>query len=608
MSRPAPASQPGMGAIPFPGGTAFRVWAPNAEAVSVIGSFNAWQAERSPLAAEGGGFWSADIDGAKVGDEYAFVLRNGSLVLRRCDPYAREIAMPGGNPVIHDRCFDWGDEVVAAPRPSELVVYQMYLGGDGAATDAISRPAASQTGPAGAVEHLEYLKGLGINAIELLAASECSGDRVWGFDPAHPYAPGIGRGAPRAFKAFVKAAHARGIAVFLGVAYDHFGLGEQDLWRFDGWSEDGKGGIYFYNDWRSTTPFGDLRPDYGRSEVRRYLRDNALMWLEDYRVDGLRWDAVARIRNVYGYNNDRGHDIADGYRLLQRINAEAAQRHPHKTNIAADMRDNPWLTKDTGAGGAGFDAQCDIRFVNSVRRAVTAAEDQDRDVQSVADAIAHSFNDDAWQRVIYTESHDQMCAAEARLPEAIWPGRAEGWYARKRSALAAALVLTSPGIPLLFQGQELLEDRWIHDGDAPLDWAKLERNEGIWRLYRDLIRLRRNGYDHTRGLSGAHIHVHHVNAGDKLLAFHRWDKGGPRDSVVVVANIANRAYASYSLGLPGGGRWKRRFDSDSHDYGADFGGVAGGDVDAKSEPMHQMSHSGSLAIGPYSLVILSRDE
>ncbi len=108
----------------------------------------------------------------------------------------------------------------------------------------------------------------------------------------------------------MKAAHAHGIAVLVDVVYNHFGPGDLDLWQFDGWSENGMGGIYFYNDWRAKTPWGDSRPDYGRGEVRQYLRDNALMWLEEYRVDGLRWDSTLYIRNVEGNNNNPANDLA----------------------------------------------------------------------------------------------------------------------------------------------------------------------------------------------------------------------------------------------------------------------------------------------------------
>jgi 1,4-alpha-glucan branching enzyme len=195
---------------------------------------------------------------------------------------------------------------------------------------------------------------------------------------------------------------------------------------------------------------------------------------------------------------------------------------------------------------------------------------------------------------------------KARVPEEIWPGNAGSWAARKRSTLGAALVMTAPGIPMLFQGQEILEDAWFHDDD-PIDWTKQERFAGIHLLYRDLIRLRRNWYDTTRGLRGQHVNVHHVSDSDKVIAYHRWERGGPRDDVVVVVNLANRGYANYRLGLPRGGRWRVRFNSDWEGYGADYANHASFDTTADGGPMDGLPTSGSVGIGPYTAIILSQD-
>ena len=157
-----------------------------------------------------------------------------------------------------------------------------------------------------AIEKFPYLKELGINAIEVMPIMEFSGDFSWGYNPSHPFAVESIYGGPDAFKRFVKAAHEHGIAVIVDVVYNHFGPADLDLWRFDGWSENDKGGIYFYNDRRSQTPWGETRPDYGRGEVRQYLRDNALMWLEEYHVDGLRWDMIIYIKSIDGNDGQSG--------------------------------------------------------------------------------------------------------------------------------------------------------------------------------------------------------------------------------------------------------------------------------------------------------------
>src|SRR5262249_50306926 len=248
------------------------------------------------------------------------------------------------------------------------------------------------------------------------------------------------------------------------VVYNHLGYPAQDMWRFDGWSQGDGGGIYFYNDWRNATPWGCTRLDYGRPEVRQYLRDNALTWQEGGPVDGLRCEAANGSRKGYGNNNDPGNDLPDGWGLLQWINDELTASQPWKISIAEDMQDNSWITR-IGGGGAGFDAQWDAPFVHTIRAAVIGARDEDRDMWTVADALRRRYNVSAFERVVYTESHDEDANGHARVPEEIWPGNAGIWFARKRSTLGAALVFTAPAIPMIFQGQEFLESGWFSDHD-----------------------------------------------------------------------------------------------------------------------------------------------
>ncbi len=599
MGRVVVSPRAGMGAIPHEKGTTFRVWAPHARQVYVTGSFTKPSQKGIPLASEGNGYWSVDALNARPGDEYVYIIVTDAGELRQIDPYAREVTSSVGNSIIHDPGFDWGTEVFHMPPWHELVIYEMHIGTFN------DRPG----GPPGsfnrAIEKLPYLRDLGVNAVQVMPPMEFAGGFSWGYNPSLIFAIERDYGGMKAFKAFIKAAHDLGIAVIFDVVYNHWGPSDLELWRFDGWSENGKGGIYFYNDWRSTTPWGDTRPDYGRGEVRQYIRDNALMWLEEYRIDGLRWDATAYIRNVYG-DGDPAHDIADGWSLMQWVNNEIDARQPWKINIAEDLRDNAWITKDTGSGGAGFDAQWDARFVHPIRAAIITPNDGERDVYAVRDAIYHRYDGDAFTRVIYTESHDEVANGKARVPEEIWPGHAGSWYSKKRSTLGAALVFTSPGIPMIFQGQEFLEDKWFHDQD-PIDWSKRIKYSGILQLYRDLIRLRRNWFDNTRGLRGQHVHVHHVNPTDKMIAFHRWDDGGPRDSVIVVANLANRGYDNYAIGFPRAGLWKVRFNSDWNGYDRSFGNHFSYDTVAGQGEWDGMPCSGNVGIGPYSVIILSQD-
>lgn len=589
----------GMGAILHKKGVAFRVWAPNAEQVYVTGTFNDWS--ETKLSHEADGYWATNITKAKVGDEYKYIIVNGEQKLSRVDPYARKVTNSVGNGIIYDPfAFEWGDDDFQMPAWNELVIYELHIGTFN------DEPGGSPGDFKSAIKRLAYLSDLGINAVEVMPPMEFPGGFSWGYNPAYLFAIESDYGGPDAFKAFVKAAHAHGIAVILDVVYNHLGPSDLGLWQFDGWSENGHGGIYFYNDWRSETPWGATRPDYGRGAVRQYLRDNALAWLEEYRVDGLRWDMTAYIRNIFANNNDPSSDLAEGWELFQWINDEINTYAPEKISIAEDLQSNPWLTKDTGAGGAGFDAQWAADFVHPVRQAMIVTEDAQRDIQAVGNAIGHRYNDDAFERVIYTESHDEVANGRARLPEDIHPGSADSWYAKKRSTLGAALVFTAPGIPMIFQGQEFLEDEWFRDQN-PIDWSKRERFAGILELYRDLIGLRRNKDGLTAGLTGHNTHVYHLNDEAKVLAFHRWAEGGAGDSVVIIANLANHPYTDYTLGFPLGGVWQVRFNSDSQKYDPDFANQGSVEVLADEGEGDDLPFKGNIDLSPYSVLILAQD-
>jgi len=596
----------GMGAIPNAKGVTFRVWAPHAEKVYVIGTFNDWSKTSTPMAREENGYWSTDVPGAKAGDEYKYMIHapvDWKLSpFYRIDPYARKVTNSMSNGIIYDpKTFNWGSDNFKMATGNELVIYEMHVGTFNVKEE--RHPGTLDS----AIEKFPYLKELGINAVEVMPIAEFSGEFSWGYDPSHPFAVESIYGGPDAFKRFVKAAHEHGIAVIVDVVYNHFGPSDLDLWQFDGWSENNKGGIYFYNDRRSQTPWGQTRPDYGRGEVRQYIRDNALMWFEEYHADGLRWDMIVFIKSIDGNAGNPANDIPEGWSLMQWINVEIQQRFPGKISIAEGMHKNPWVTKDVGAGGAGFNAQWDADFVHHVRQAVIVCDDRSRDLGAVSKAIEHRYDQDAFKRIIYTESHDAVANGRARVPEEIWPGKADSWFSKKRSTLAGALVLTSPGIPMIFEGQELLEDRWFQD-KVPIDWSRVEDEHGILGMYRDMIALRRNLSNVTRGLCGQNIHLYHFDDGAKIIAFHRWDKQGPTDSVVVVVNMANQNRDGYVIGFPRAGLWKTRFNSDSHNYSPNFANHPAPDVEAHEENIDGLPCSGKISIGPYTVVIFSQDE
>ncbi len=603
----APSPRPGVGAIPFSGGqggagfgVTFRTWAPNATAVRVAGTFNGWNATSHPLFAEGNGWWSVDVPTIFPGHQYKFVLvtPNGQTLWRN-DPRARRLVNSVGAAIIHDpNSYVWQVNDFQMPNWNELVVYEMHLG-----TFNVPNAASLPTTFDEARERLDSLKDLGVNAIALMPICEFPGDLSWGYNPSYPFSVESSYGTPNDLKEFVDAAHARGMAVFHDLVYSHFGPNDMDLWQFDGWSQNGLGGIFFYNDFRAVTPWGDTRPDFGRGEVRQYLRDNALLWLEEFRMDGHRWDGTKYVRKV----DQNGPDIPDGWSLMQWVNNEIDATQPWKIQIAEDLDNNEWLTKTTGAGGAGFDSQWDASFVHPIRSAIIAANDSDRNMWSVRDAIAKTYNGDAFERVVYTESHDEVANGKQRVPEEIWPGNASSWFSKKRSTLGAVVVMGSPGVPMLFQGQEFLEDGWFADSD-PLDWSKATTFAGIRSMYRDLIALRRNLGGVTRGLTGQNTNVFHVNNNWKLIAWHRWMNGGEKDDVVVVANFAGVGRTNYRIGVPRSGLWRCRFNSDWAGYDGSFGTWPAWDAWAENVPWDGMPHSIVISVGPYTGLVYSQGE
>lgn len=592
----------GVGAIPYndgPGvlGVTFRTWAPNATAVSVGGTFNGWSASSHPLSSEGNGWWSRDVALIQAGVQYKFAIKRGTTTYWKNDARARNLTNSIGNSVVYNpNAYNWQTNNFQMPAWTKIVAYEMHIG-----TFNVPAGAALPGTFATATAKLDHLQALGVNTLALMPVSEFAGDISWGYNPAHPYSVESSYGGPDALKAFVDAAHQRGIAVMGDVVYNHFGPSDLDLWQYDGWSTSSStGGIFFYEDANANTPWG-ARPNYGRGEVRTYLKENTMMWLNEFRLDGLRFDGTKFMR----LRDYAGPEIPDGWSMLQWCNDSADAQFPGKLMVAEDLGDNEWITKTTGAGGAGFDSQWDGSFAYPVRSAIEAASDSSRDMFAVRDAINKNFNGSMQQRIIYTENHDEVANGRSRVPETIWPGNAGSWYSRKRSTLGAALVMTAPGIPMIFQGQEFLEDGYFAAEDR-LDWNKATTYGKVTDMYRSLIRLRRNLDGTSGGLSGANTNVFHLNNNAKVLAFHRWQNGGAGDDVVVLTNFSNVSYPNYRIGLPRGGLWKVRFNSDSTAYSSDYSNYATADVTADNSGYDGLPFSGNFRFGPYTSVIFSQ--
>ena len=597
----AQSSRPGIGATLYDdadgNGVTFRTWAPNAESVSVAGSFNSFNPNTHFMSGEGNGWWSIDVPYVGQGARYKFVIRNDGQELWRRDPWARRLTNSVGDPLVYDPdAYQFQADGFTMPPWNELVIYEMHIGTYGA-LEGDSVPASFQD----CIDNLDHLMELGINCVELMPINEFTGDINWGYNLAYPWSVESSYGGPDQLKAFVDACHARGIAVLLDVLYNHWGPSDLDLWQYDGWSENGNGGIFFYNDdLKADTPWGP-RPDFGRPEVRTYIHDNAMHWLDQFRFDGLRLDATKYIRGV----PEAGVEIPDGWSLMQWINESVNATQPWKIIIAEDFGDNEWMSRTVGEGGAGFESQWDGVFLHPVRALASIVDDGDRSMFELRNSVLKNFNGQATQRVIFTESHDEA-ANQPRLPEVIWPANADSWEAKKRSTLAASVVFTSPGIPMIFQGQEFFEDGTWTDA-APMDWGRKETFNGIFQLYRDLISLRRNRGGATRGLTGNNTNFHHLNDVDKIGAWHRYDQGGVGDDVVVVTNWKGENRGSYRIGFPSGGTWYCILNSNATGYDGAFTGGGPIQVDAEAVAWDGMGYSAQFDIPPYTALVFSQE-
>lgn len=544
-------------------GTIFRVWAPNAETVSVVGSFNNWRPKTGEMTVDKGtGVWTAEVQRAKPGDEYMFLI-NGDL--ERRDPRGRELSA-GGKSVINDpAAFDWQNTAPPTSKLDDLVIYQMHPGtfhdpdpGDGdmaSLRDAIAK--------------LDHLKDLGVNCVLLMPVNEFGGNHSWGYNPTDPYAIERAYGGPDALREFIREAHRRGIAVHIDVVHNHYDNADVHLKQFDGYGGgDNRNGIYFYEDEeRGMTPWGP-RPDFGRPEVRAYIKDNIRMLFDEYRVDGLRWDSVA---NIVAYN-DRASPNPEGEKLVDEVSAMIRSEYPGKISIAEDA-----------VGDDRFDSSWEYAFHHEgtdnafgvVPQLVRPPGETD-----VADIAARLQTDLGFARVVYTENHDETgkLNGKQRILTEVDEADPHSLTARRKHALAAVVTLTAPGVPLVFMGQELLEDAQFHDSN-PLDWNRGDLSERSTNLFKDLIHLRRNLNGRGAALQDTNIRILEEDNDKQLLAYRRFVTGRPDEDLVVIINFSPDTLENVPVVFPRHADWQLLVNTDDPQYGEGFTGVAAQETD-----------------------------
>ncbi|MEQ8822704.1 MAG: alpha-amylase family glycosyl hydrolase [Sumerlaeia bacterium] len=600
------------------GGYLFRLWAPDVTEASVVGDFNSFAGDADLMAFDSAsGVWSVHVHDAAVDDEYKFLLKGSEF---RRDPRGRMVRGAFDNSVIVDPTTYTFTE----SRPGtaadfrDWVVYEMHIG----TLDPAGGIAPGTFGdliPA----RLDYIADMGFNAVLVMPVNEFPGTYSGGYNLTEPFAIERDYGSPDDFRAFVDACHARGIAVIVDVVHNHYGPGGLDLYDFQDLNTNAtrdEPGIYFYDGppaELADSGFGP-RPDYSEPQVRDFITDNIAMFLDEYNVDGFRWDFVKAMRGLVDGSFAVTSDLPDGISLLQDINSTLLNSNPDLLTMAEDLGGDARLTDPVSSvsgdpnDGYGFDRQWEVDF-HGIMATQLATTDSLINMVDIEAAI-----DGSPARVHYLESHDEVWELNTkdRLPPRIDGADPESLKARKLSGLGAGILMTAAGMPMVFQGGELLD---IGGPDADNSWGEDEAIDfsrladpdiaGFNQLYKDLIGLRRNLGGATAGLLGDTTNVFHVNSGAKAIAYSRSNGGsGFGDTVVVLANFSTGSFAGgYDIGLPQAGTWFEVFNSDDTAYGTDFGGVgAGQTVATTASALHGFPQRGTVAIGPRSLIVLSQ--
>jgi 1,4-alpha-glucan branching enzyme len=558
--------------------TTFRVWAPAATAASV----ELGPSGRTPMTAEESGVFSATISGVQPGDTYRYVLETPNGTLTRLDPYCRQLTPDRTScTVIDPGAYGWmATSFSRAPREA-LVIYELHVGSFAVPTGA---PGGTLTS---ARAKLADLADLGINAVELMPVHAFGGGATsWGYNPQLYFAPKPSYGTADELRAFVDEAHRLGIAVLIDVVMNHTdGWRQAPLACFDGNCPNNTWGVYFFGPGPyATTPWGP-RPNYAEPRVSELLLGSVRQWLTEYRGDGFRFDSVSNIRALDGSGSTPG-----GKELL--VNANALAHQARALSIAEDLKGDDAITAPSSAGGFGFDSQWD-GFAYDVPNLLVPADDNGRDLGMVEGQLKGGFAGDPFARLMSLENHDTVGNGSARLPVRIDGANPESFAARRRSMVGAVLLLTTPGVPMLFMGEERLATTGFTDPPLPLPDATA-RGAEVRAFFKDLIALRRS----LTGLQHTQVQILHRNDTNKVIAYQRGD-------TVVVLNLRNQAYPRYDFGVPKGGTWRVRLDSDWKQYGSDFGGGQTGPIEALNQPRDGSPYTLPVQLGAYGALVLT---
>jgi 1,4-alpha-glucan branching enzyme len=582
-------------------GTSFAVWAPTARGVRVCGDFDGWNGVGQPMRSLGGsGVWEVFVPGIGPGTRYKFrVLGQDGRWLEKADPMAFSAEVPPATAsVVTDSNYTWGDRdwverrnrTVAVNEP--MSVYEMHL--------ASWRQGLNYR--ALAAELVSYLDRTGFTHVELLPVAEHPFGGSWGYQVSSYYAPTARFGSPDDFRYLVDTLHQAGYGVIIDWVPAHFPKDEWALARFDGTP------LYEHPDPRrgEQLDWGTLVFDFGRKEVRNFLVANALYWLEEFHIDGLRVDAVASMLyldysreeggwepNIYG-----GRENLEAVAFLQEFNATVYKAHPGVVTIAEESTSWPGVTRPTHLGGLGFGFKWNMGWMHDTlhyagRDPIYRGYHHNEMTFSMVYAYTENF--------VLPLSHDEVVHGKGSLWTRM-PG--DGWNKAANLRALLAYMWAHPGKQLLFMGGELGQEREWSESRS-LDWGLLEDplHAGVQSLVGDLNRTYRAQpalYSQDSSPDGfAWIDAN--DAGGNVFSFLRWGSDG--SAIACVANFAGHPHNDYRVGLPFAGHWKEILNTDAEAYGGSGVGNMGS-VTATEQPWHGRPASATVRVPPTGVLWL----
>ncbi len=599
---------------PEPGrtaGTRFAVWAPNAASVSLIGDFNGWNVQSHPLAPrhDSSGIWEAFVAGIGPGTLYKYhiVSRDGAYTVDKSDPYAFHCEQPPRTAsVVWDLAYEWGDEGWRDSRArtnaldAPWSIYELHLG-------SFMRPPPQRqrwlTYRELAHAVADYVTEMGFTHVELLPVMEHPFYGSWGYQVTGYFAPTSRHGTPQDFMYFVDHLHQRGIGVILDWVPSHFPSDQHGLGFFDGTHlyehADPRQG--HHPDWNSSIF------NYGRAEVRNFLLSSALFWLEVYHVDALRVDAVAsmlyldyaRRDGEWIPNRFGGNENLEAVEFLKQLNLAVYRDHPDTQTIAEESTAWPMVSRPVYLGGLGFGMKWNMGWMHDTLKYLAADPLYRKYHHSqITFSLWYAFN----ENFVLPLSHDEVVHGKGSL---LGKMAGDDWQRFAGLRLLYGYLWTHPGKKLLFMGGEFGQRReWGHE--ESLEWHLLEQapHAGVRKWVKDLNGLYRSTPAlHERDFSAQGFQwVDCDNADDSVIVYLRRGRAAA-DWALIACNFTPVPRDGYRVGVPLGGRWVERLNSDAAEYGGSGSGNLGG-VQAADQPSHGRPHSLTLHLPPLAAIVL----